>query len=83
MLTSSTLIFTQIYRSRDLANAGNNKLRNQVAQELQTTIERIADINMQLDYYKQRAFDPPSFGMSTVGLPINDLYWRKGLHKVL
>ncbi|KAF9560454.1 hypothetical protein EC968_006211 [Mortierella alpina] len=51
----------EIYRSRDLANAGNNKLRNQVAHELQATIERIADINMQLDYYKQRAFDPPTF----------------------
>ncbi|KAF9959695.1 hypothetical protein BGZ70_008784 [Mortierella alpina] len=51
----------EIYRSRDLANTGNIKLRNQVAHELQATIERIADINMQLDYYKQRAFDPPTF----------------------
>ncbi|KAF9955786.1 hypothetical protein BGZ72_003410 [Mortierella alpina] len=58
----------EIYRSRDLANAGNNKLRNQVAHELQATIERIADINMQLDFYKQRAFDPPTFGMNAVGL---------------
>ncbi|KAG0307192.1 hypothetical protein BGZ98_000828 [Dissophora globulifera] len=52
----------EVYRSRDVGNSGNNKLRNQVEQELQATIERIADINLQLDYYKQRAFDPPSFG---------------------
>ena len=45
-----------------MGNAGNNKLRNQVEQELQATIERLAEINLQLDYYKQRAFDPPSFG---------------------
>ncbi|KAG0367283.1 hypothetical protein BGZ54_004111 [Gamsiella multidivaricata] len=52
----------KVYRSRDVGNAGNNKLRNQVEQELQATIERIAEINLQLDFYKQRAFDPPSFG---------------------
>ncbi|KAF9355130.1 hypothetical protein BGX26_006953 [Mortierella sp. AD094] len=52
----------KVYRSRDVGNSGNNKLRNQVEQELQATIDRIADINMQLDYYKHRAFDPPSFG---------------------
>ncbi|KAI7821066.1 Rapamycin-insensitive companion of mTOR, N-term-domain-containing protein [Gamsiella multidivaricata] len=52
----------EVYRSRDVGNAGNNKLRNQVEQELQATIERIAEINLQLDFYKQRAFDPPSFG---------------------
>ncbi|KAF9327607.1 hypothetical protein BG006_009105 [Podila minutissima] len=53
----------KVYRSKDVGNTGNNKLRNQVEQELQATIERIADINLQLDYYKQRAFDPPSYGM--------------------
>ncbi|KAF8965157.1 hypothetical protein BGZ46_000655 [Entomortierella lignicola] len=52
----------EIYRSREVGNSGNNKLRNQVEQELQATIDRIADINLQLDYYKHRAFDPPSFG---------------------
>ncbi|KAG0039519.1 hypothetical protein BGZ82_007914 [Podila clonocystis] len=52
----------KVYRSKDVGNTGNNKLRNQVEQELQATIERIADINIQLDYYKQRAFDPPSYG---------------------
>ncbi|KAG0211245.1 hypothetical protein BGX33_004424 [Mortierella sp. NVP41] len=52
----------EVYRSKDVGNAGNNKLRNQVEQELQATIARIADLNLQLDYYKQRAFDPPSFG---------------------
>jgi hypothetical protein len=45
-----------------VGNTGNNKLRNQVEQELQATIERLADLNAQLDYFKQRAFDPPSFG---------------------
>ncbi|KAI1315132.1 hypothetical protein EDD11_001279 [Mortierella claussenii] len=59
----------EVYRSKDVGNMGNNKLRNQVEQELQATIERIADINLQLDYYKQRAFDPPSFGY----LPDQDL----------
>lgn len=43
-----------------MGNTGNNKLRNQVEQELQATIERLVDLNAQLDYYKQRAFDPPS-----------------------
>ncbi|KAF8942829.1 hypothetical protein BGZ47_006093 [Haplosporangium gracile] len=52
----------EVYRSKDVGNTGNNKLRNQVEQELQATIERLADLNAQLDYYKQRAFDPPSFG---------------------
>ncbi|KAF9126477.1 hypothetical protein BGW39_006597 [Mortierella sp. 14UC] len=52
----------EVYRSRDVGATGNNKLRNQVEQELQATIERLADLNAQLDYYKQRAFDPPSFG---------------------
>ncbi|KAG0286513.1 hypothetical protein BGZ96_009391 [Linnemannia gamsii] len=50
----------EVYRSKDVGNTGNNKLRNQVEQELQATIERLADLNAQLDYYKQRAFDPPS-----------------------
>ncbi|KAF9114244.1 hypothetical protein BGX27_011370 [Mortierella sp. AM989] len=49
----------KVYRSRDVGNSGSNKLRNQVEQELQATIERIAEINDQLDYYKHRAFDPP------------------------
>ncbi|KAF9316914.1 hypothetical protein BG003_001402 [Podila horticola] len=52
----------EVYRSKDVGNTGNNKLRNQVEHELQATIERIAEINLQLDYYKQRAFDPPSYG---------------------
>ncbi|KAG0378575.1 hypothetical protein BGX24_003458 [Mortierella sp. AD032] len=52
----------EVYRSKDVGNTGNNKLMNQVEQELQATIERLAEINTQLDYYKQRAFDPPSFG---------------------
>lgn len=52
----------EVYRSKDVGNTGNNKLRNQVELELQATIERIAEINLQLDYYKQRAFDPPSYG---------------------
>ncbi|GJJ68152.1 rapamycin-insensitive companion of mTOR [Entomortierella parvispora] len=52
----------EVYRSKDVGNTGNNKLRNQVEHELQATIERIVEINAQLDYYKQRAFDPPSFG---------------------
>ncbi|KAG0047318.1 hypothetical protein BGZ83_007616 [Gryganskiella cystojenkinii] len=51
----------EVYRSKDVGNSGNNKLRNQVENELQATLERIAEINAQLDYYKQRAFDPPSF----------------------
>ncbi|KAF9137084.1 hypothetical protein BGX30_010572, partial [Mortierella sp. GBA39] len=52
----------EVYRSKDVGATGNNKLRNQVEQELQATIERLSDLNAQLDYYKQRAFDPPSFG---------------------
>ncbi|KAK5821402.1 Rapamycin-insensitive companion of mTOR, N-term-domain-containing protein [Linnemannia elongata] len=52
----------EVYKSRDVGATGNNKLRNQVEQELQATIERLSDLNAQLDYYKQRAFDPPSFG---------------------
>ncbi|KAF9928127.1 hypothetical protein FBU30_002629 [Linnemannia zychae] len=52
----------EVYKSKDVGNSGNNKLRNQVEQELQATMERIAELNAQLDYYKQRAFDPPSFG---------------------
>ncbi|KAG0211914.1 hypothetical protein BGX28_007196 [Mortierella sp. GBA30] len=59
----------KVYRSRDAGNTGNNKLRTQVEHELQATIEHIAEINMQLDYYKQRAFDPPTFGY----LPEQDL----------
>ncbi|KAG0262939.1 hypothetical protein BG011_009535 [Mortierella polycephala] len=52
----------EVYRNKDVGNTGNNKLRSKVEQDLQATIEKIADINLQLDYYKQRAFDPPSFG---------------------
>ncbi|KAF9918100.1 hypothetical protein BX616_010197 [Lobosporangium transversale] len=51
----------KVYRSNGVGSQGNNKLRNQVEQELQATMARIAEINLQLDYYKQRAFDPPSF----------------------
>ncbi|KAG0222326.1 hypothetical protein BGX31_009204 [Mortierella sp. GBA43] len=47
----------EVYRMRDVTN----KLRSQVEQELKATIDRIADINIQLDYYKQRAFDPSPF----------------------
>ncbi|KAF9171355.1 hypothetical protein BGX20_007728 [Mortierella sp. AD010] len=60
--SAESLLEARVYRSRDVGNSGNNKLRNQVEQELQATIDRIADINMQLDYYKHRAFDLPSFG---------------------
>ncbi|KAG0275117.1 hypothetical protein BGZ95_009172, partial [Linnemannia exigua] len=59
----------EVYRSKDMGNAGNNKLMNQVEQELQVTIERLAEINTQLDYYKQRAFDPPSFGYMPEHVP--------------
>ncbi|ORZ14895.1 Rapamycin-insensitive companion of mTOR, N-term-domain-containing protein [Lobosporangium transversale] len=59
----------EVYRSNGVGSQGNNKLRNQVEQELQATMARIAEINLQLDYYKQRAFDPPSFGY----LPDQDL----------
>ncbi|KAF9182652.1 hypothetical protein BGZ50_004785 [Haplosporangium sp. Z 11] len=52
----------EVYRNKDVGNTGNNKLRSKVERDLQATIEKIADINLQLDYYKQRAFDPPSFG---------------------
>ncbi|KAK3821257.1 MAG: Rapamycin-insensitive companion of mTOR, N-term-domain-containing protein [Benniella sp.] len=51
----------EIYRSKDIGNAGNNRLRNQVEQQLRASIDMIAQINHQLDYYKQRAFDLPSF----------------------
>ncbi|KAG0239686.1 hypothetical protein BGW41_007569 [Actinomortierella wolfii] len=49
----------QVYRSKE---GENDKLRMQVERELQATINRIAEINAMLDYYKERAFDPPAFG---------------------
>ncbi|KAF9434712.1 hypothetical protein BGZ76_007560 [Entomortierella beljakovae] len=52
----------EVYRSKDVGNAGDNKPRNQVEQKIRESIERIESINQQLDYYKHKAFDVPSFG---------------------
>ncbi|KAG0237035.1 hypothetical protein BGW42_001928 [Actinomortierella wolfii] len=49
----------KVYRSKE---GENDKLRMQVERELQATINKIAEINAMLDYYKERAFDPPAFG---------------------
>ncbi|KAF9157818.1 hypothetical protein DFQ26_008304 [Actinomortierella ambigua] len=49
----------QVYRSKD---GENTKLRMEVERVLKATINRIAEINSILDYYKQCAFDPPPFG---------------------
>ncbi|KAF8934324.1 hypothetical protein BGZ58_005786 [Dissophora ornata] len=51
----------EAYRNRDVGNTGNNEL-NRAEERLQAIIERVAEISLQLDYYKERAFDPPSFG---------------------
>ncbi|KAF9572733.1 hypothetical protein BGW38_008496, partial [Lunasporangiospora selenospora] len=49
----------EVYRSRDIGNEGNNEPRNQAERKLQAIIQRIEEINLQMDYYKQQAFDSP------------------------
>ncbi|KAG0003995.1 hypothetical protein BGZ65_001104, partial [Modicella reniformis] len=62
----------ELYRSRDLGNTGNNKPRNQVEQELRAIIGRINETTLQLEYYRQRLYDPPPFGYLQEDQPLKE-----------